>query len=273
MLDISVIIPTYKPSDYLWECLNSLKKQTLNKNRFEIIIILNGCDEPFSTNIQNYIKLYLIDHNVKFIHTNVPGVSNARNIALEVCSGEYITFLDDDDSLSMSCLEEMLNKSKSDVVVECYPYAYKDGDISHQLKDSLTNAYDVCVEKSYHTINSFARKFFSGPCMKLFHKDIIDNRKFDIRFKNGEDSIYMFLLSNKIKRVEYTSRNAIYYRRYRMGSAINKNRSIKEKIINCIMCIIEYTKIYFKGGYSAYFYITRLMAETKSIIMYLLGKK
>ena len=53
---ISVIIPTYKPSEYLKECLHSLRRQTLSANCFEIIIILNGCNEPFFSEIKEYIE-------------------------------------------------------------------------------------------------------------------------------------------------------------------------------------------------------------------------
>lgn len=39
---ISVIIPTYLPKDYLWECMDSLENQTLSKDEFEVILVLNG---------------------------------------------------------------------------------------------------------------------------------------------------------------------------------------------------------------------------------------
>jgi glycosyltransferase involved in cell wall biosynthesis len=80
-------------------------------------------------------------------------VSNARNLALDVCRGEYITFLDDDDSLSPTCLDEMLKIAAPNIVVECYPYAYVDGDITQQVPDTLTSAYENCVRNSYTTIN------------------------------------------------------------------------------------------------------------------------
>ena len=57
-MEISVIIPTYKPDYYIWECLDSVKEQTLNKNSFEVLIILNGEKEPHYNNILNYIRKY-----------------------------------------------------------------------------------------------------------------------------------------------------------------------------------------------------------------------
>ena len=83
----------------------------------------------------------------------------------------------------------------------------------------------------------------------------------------------MFLISDRIKNVIFTSKEAIYYRRYRKGSAISSSRSLGNKVSNCLRCMFEYTKIYFKGGYSAYFYFTRILAECKSIVLYMLNKK
>lgn len=82
-MDISVIIPTYKPQSYIWECLDSLKNQTFAKERFEIILVLNGCREPYYSQIHAYIENNLHGYNVNFIQTDQGGVSNARNIALD----------------------------------------------------------------------------------------------------------------------------------------------------------------------------------------------
>ena len=55
-MKVSVIVPTYKPKGYLWECLDSLKTQTFPVEDYEVIIVLNGCDEPWKMWIRNYLK-------------------------------------------------------------------------------------------------------------------------------------------------------------------------------------------------------------------------
>lgn len=104
-MKISVIIPTYKPQDYLWECLDSLVAQTFPKEDFEVILVLNGCHEPWNSTIREYIDTRMQGMNVNYMHTNQGGVSNARNIALDKVKGEYITFIDDDDLISPTYLE------------------------------------------------------------------------------------------------------------------------------------------------------------------------
>ena len=85
-MKISVIIPTYKPQEYLWKCLDSLDRQTLSNDNFEVILVLNGCKEPYYSQIKNYIAKRN-DLNIIFIQTDEGGVSNARNKGLDIAKG------------------------------------------------------------------------------------------------------------------------------------------------------------------------------------------
>ena len=55
---ISVIIPTYLPKDDLWECMDSLENQTLSKDEFEVILVLNGERKPYESNIRKKLHEY-----------------------------------------------------------------------------------------------------------------------------------------------------------------------------------------------------------------------
>ena len=124
---ISVIIPTYKPQAYLWECLDSMVAQTFPKEEFEVILVLNGCTEPYKSDFERYIFTKMAGMNVQFIHTEQGGVSNARNRGLDVAKGEYIAFVDDDDYVSPAYLEELYRVATPDTISLCYPYAFHDG--------------------------------------------------------------------------------------------------------------------------------------------------
>lgn len=262
-MKISVIIPTYKPKDYLWECLESLIKQTFNKDDFEIILVLNGCCEPWKQKIENYISKNMHDMNICFFQTDAPGVSNARNIALDNAKGEYITFIDDDDYISSVYLQALYDKATPETVSLCYPYAFNDECPNVQLPYRITDAYNNCTKKNIKTLTSVARKFFSGPCMKLIPSNIIRNYRFDIRFKNGEDSLFMFSISDKIKKIDFTSKEAVYYRRYRTNSATSNLSSLNQKMKHVIKMIYGYCEIYSKGKYNKIFFITRILAAFK----------
>ena len=124
-----------------------------------------------------------------------------------------------------------------------------------------SEAYEYCIRKGCNSISSKVRKFFSGPCMKLIPMSYIQDKRFNINFKNGEDCIFMFLISNKFQKMAFTSKNAIYYRRFREGSAVTTERSKKEQLQNSLKCMNEYTKIFLRGNYSLYFYASRIVAE------------
>ncbi|OYP66553.1 glycosyltransferase family A protein [Prevotella sp. P5-64] len=269
-MQISVIIPTYKPQSYLIDCLNSLAIQSIGVENFEIVLVLNGCKEPYDSFIKDWIK----DNptiNINYIQTDKPGVSNARNIALDEARGEFICFIDDDDYVSKTYLQELHDQASIACISLCHPSAFWHGG---GIKDEYR------IEKEYYrgkrlNINTLlgAKKFFAGPCMKLLHRDIIGDKRFNTAFKTGEDSLFMFSISDKINKVSFTSENAIYYRRYREGSATTSNRSRREKILNSLRAIREYILINRKGNYPFVFFITRLLAEVKCIFMDTLGIK
>ena len=261
-MKISVIIPTYNPQKYLWECLDSLCAQTFSKEEYEIILVQNGCGEPYSSQIKEYIAHH-VDVLWNYIQTDIAGVCNARNMGLDDAKGEYVTFIDDDDYVSPSYLEELYQAVNPLTVSLAYAYAFDDGHPEQQKKYSVTSAYDYCTSHNIHSLSSTARKYFSGPCMKLIPMNFIQKRRFDVRFKNGEDSLFMFLISDKIDNVAFTSKNAIYYRRFRAMSASTKPRTKWQRIRNSFKCAKEYTKIYLTGGYDNYFFFSRIAAELR----------
>lgn len=265
-MKISIVVPTYKPQSYLWECLDSIAAQTFSKEDFEVLLVLNGCCEPYNSQIKGWLSKH-DDLHVRYIQTDVPGVSNARNIALDRATGEYVTFIDDDDFVSENYLEALYKKAYIDTISLCYPYAFNDGKPDKQLPYSITSAYDKWADKMPVRLSSTVRKYFSGPCMKLIPMCFIHGRRFNPAFSNGEDSLFMFLISDCFDRFAFTDKTAVYYRRYRTGSAVTSYRSKGMIIRNSFSMICEYTKIFFKGipHYNFGFYITRIFASIRSI--------
>lgn len=266
-MKISVIVPTYKPKSYIWECLESIYNQTLPKNDYELILVLNGCNEPYCTQIREWLDKHK-GLQVQFIQTDESGVSNARNLALEQVKGEYVTFIDDDDYVSPAYLLQLYSKVSPDTISLCYPYAFNDEEPGTQLPYSITIAYDKLSGKLPVKLSSKVRKYFSGPCMKLIPMSFIQERRFNTAFCNGEDSIFMFLISDRFDKFAFADKTAVYYRRYRTGSAVTSYRSRRVIIRNSFSMIREYTNIFFKGipHYNFEFYVTRILASIRSII-------
>ena len=93
---ISVIVPIYKVENYLKKCLDSIVNQTY-KN-LEIILIDDGSPDNCGKICDEYAKK---DERIKVIHKENEGVSIARNAGLKIASGDYIAFVDVDESLSI----------------------------------------------------------------------------------------------------------------------------------------------------------------------------
>lgn len=262
-MSISVIIPTYKPQNYLWQCLDSLEAQTLKKRLWEVIIVLNGCCEPWMTEIQNYAKAHLT-MRIRIIQTDTAGVSNARNMGIEQAEGEYITFIDDDDYVSETYLEQLAQIASPDIIAISYTKAFSDTQdyIPYYLEQEYKQRAAVGEQPYYK-----AKKFFGGPCMKLINRDIIGETRFDIHFKNGEDSLFMFAISPKIRYIRFTNTDAVYYRRFRTGSASLGQKRYKA-FINRLHLMNAYHLLYWENPtkYHFSFYITRLIASLHAII-------
>lgn len=267
-MKISVIIPTYKPQDYLWECLDSLAAQTFPKEEFEVLVILNGCCQPYRDQIEKYISSADPSLNIKLIHTDKGGVSNARNIGLDNSSGEFITFIDDDDFVSPEYLQELYSKAAGDTVVIARPFIFNDGCMdsipyrSTILFESLSPAGKQSLFKT--------RKLMHITCIKLIPREIIGNRRYDTSFSVGEDTLMMFLLSDRIKHADFTSDKAVYYRRVREGGAVGRFNSSGswKRAKNSFRLIGKYTAIYLSAPfrYSFVFYATRIWGALHSIV-------
>lgn len=267
-MQVSVIIPTYKPQGYLWECLDSMVAQTLSKDDYEVIIVLNGCCSPWKDAIEDYLEAKMQDLHVKFIQTDIPGVSNARNIAIDNAEGKYVTFIDDDDYVSPVFLERLLANTEGEAnVVLSNAIAFNDNDPSTPIPYYLSKIYKQYSCRYKLKLSSKASKFFSGPWMKLIPMEMIQDKRFDVRFKNGEDSLFMLLISDRIESVTFADNDAIYYRRYRDASAITKKGNIVSRMSNSFRLIKEYILIFIKYDIDFTFFATRVLGTIKAVFV------
>jgi len=261
--DISVVLPTFMPQSYIFECLDSLVNQSLSRSRYQVIVVLNGPKYPYFQILDKYICSHK-DYHVLLLYTEVVGVSNARNIALEISEGEYITFIDDDDYVSNSYLEDLYNKASHDTVSLSYAKSFLNDDNRY---------FDYYVTKNFventkiSSINK-VRSYFSGPVYKLIHRDIIKNVRFNTRLKNGEDTLFMFEISCNISYFYHTSKDAIYYRRIRYSSANFRKRKFRERLISNSIQLREYLRLYMNNprGYNLLFTISRCLGAIVGIL-------
>lgn len=260
---ISVVIPTCNPDQYLLDCLSSLDKQILSKRDYEICLVLNGDKEPYWEMIDGYIEMFP-DLQIVKMYSEKKGVSYARNIALDYAKGDYICFIDDDDIVSPNYLSGLMEVvGEKGMVVASNLGTFVD-DISNLGEDYISKWF-VSVKSSNIFIS---RKFMSCAGMKLIPREVIGERRFNPNFKNGEDSIFMFLISDRVCGVKRSSADVFYYRRIRIDSASRVNKGKLFYIKNSINAIIEYSKCYFHNPfhYNFLFFVSRVLAAILSAV-------
>jgi|GEM_PF-538286 len=105
---VSVIIPVYNVQDFLRECLNSVVHQSYSN--LEILLIDDGSTDASGEICDEYARS---DARVRVIHKSNGGQASARNTALELARGEFLTFVDSDDVADVDLVRTLLNLIKT----------------------------------------------------------------------------------------------------------------------------------------------------------------
>lgn len=109
-------------------------------------------------------------------------------------------------------------------------------------------------------------------CIKSIPKNVIGKIRFDIKLKNGEDALFMAKISKNISKIGTVNKKVIYYRRVRKNSANFKKKKIKEILLNTLTLEKEYSKLFFKKGYSKKFIGMRMLAVVKGLFFQIKNK-
>lgn len=180
---ISVIVPAYNSSKYVKKCIQSVLNQ--DYNNFELIVVNDGSTDNTLEILNTLSKK---DNRIKVLNQKNSGVSSARNLGLSNSSGEYITFLDSDDTLTKTALSDFLseiNENVDLVICSSREVRLKGMDVLYPSK-IYDNIYTI--KNDFIEFDLYIRK----PCANLYRKSIIDNYnvRFPLSMSFGEDHIF-----------------------------------------------------------------------------------
>lgn len=177
---ISVIVPVYNVMNYLKQCLDSIIQQTYTN--LEIILVDDGSTDQSGSICDVYKEK---DSRITVIHKKNGGLSDARNTGLNICNGDYISFVDSDDYLSPYFYEILMGVAKKkncDIVALKGGTSFWDGEeISTLAKDNdefavhYLNSHDVLERMLYQEIAT-------GAQFKLYKKEVFDNIRFPVGY-------------------------------------------------------------------------------------------
>lgn len=105
---LSILIPVYNSENYLRDCLNSVAAQIYTK--WECLLIDDGSSDHSSEICKSYAER---DSRFKYLRKKNGGVADTRNYGLERASGEYVSFVDNDDLLHPMMYQYLIDKLES----------------------------------------------------------------------------------------------------------------------------------------------------------------
>ncbi len=173
--DISVIIPVYNAEKTIEECIMSIVAQTVF-DRLELIIVDDRSSDNTVSIVSAYEARYPDEIMLICIDKNA-GPGNARNIALQYASGEYIGFVDSDDAIVPDMYEKLLSvmKDTGADVVDGGMYIQKDDRAILFTSDASTGVQDDVKRSSLIVSGGYVMT-------KLYRREFLINE--DIRFRN-----------------------------------------------------------------------------------------
>lgn len=232
---VSIIVPVYNTQDYLNNCIDSILNQTY-KN-IEIILIDDGSTDRSAEICDQYAT---IDNRVRVIHQKNSGVSNARNKGLEQSKGDYVAFVDSDDTIDKDFIDVLHNGFYESIdMTVCAFDIVKD---QHRL-NIQNNIYEVeekkvlSREEAIETV-LYGKLFAGHSCNKMFRKKVLNNIKFQDNIYIYEDMLFVLEYLLKSNNVLYLEKPL--YRYYiRDNSASHGTMSDKKMTAFNSLDIIE----------------------------------
>ena len=194
---VSIIVPVYKVEKYLEKCLDSIAAQTYTN--IEVILVDDGSPDTCGSICDQYAERNPI---FKVIHQDNQGQAGARNNAVRVATGEFITFIDSDDYVEKDYIEYLVDLQKkynADVSIGGFLYLYegKKADIRSDNEEvSLMTPEEALIRMNY------TQGFGATACMKLMRKSLVIRHPFPAG-KIYEDLATMYLIIGDANRVVF----------------------------------------------------------------------
>ncbi len=236
---LSVIVPVYNTEKHLRACLESIVAEfdTLEMNSCELICVDDGSTDGSVKILEEFQDRF--SQNIKIVCKSNGGLSSARNAGLALASGNYIAFIDSDDTISLGMFSEMLElaeKEDCDVVL-CdlvkTDEENKEIRILHQLP-----TYPASFALKEFPMAFAEMGFFA--CNKIFKKQLFVDAQFTegIHFEDIDLIPKLILQAKKIGNIKKA-----FYRYYERQGSISKTHTEKGlNMLRAVESVAEYFK-------------------------------
>lgn len=228
-IKVSVIIPVYNNESYIEKCIKSLLQQ--NMKNIEFIFVNDGSTDNSFNIINNYRE---IDNRIKLINKKNGGVSSARNLGIKYAVGEYIGFVDSDDTINKQMYQDLYyNAKKYNVDIVMCSAVIMDSNGTKTLEK-----IDVRKNIKISNIINNEREFIqvSGSVWKgIYRSNLIkkNNILFPLDLPLSEDKLFNMEAIRLANSFMYIDKYYYNYT-YNSESAVRKyNKNMLDIIIRC----------------------------------------
>ena len=172
---VSIIIPVYNVEEYLDECIQSVLRQTYQD--FEVILVDDGSKDNSLCICRRYASN---DSRVKIFSIDNSGANAARKVGVENAVGEYIMFIDSDDTICHDALGKLLdivnnNGSDVDIVLAHMPDSNRTVNADQFLIDLLSSACGVTMYSKIYRAKVLKKYFVDIPRCFMYGEDLLQN--------------------------------------------------------------------------------------------------
>lgn len=227
MPKVSVCIPVYNVEQYIGRCIESVQSQSLKDVE---IIIVDDCSPDRSMEIvRRYAKK---DSRIKEIeHNENHGLMVARCTGYMAAKGDYITFLDSDDTLAEGALESLVSaaiKENADIVSGTIKYIP-----NNRVPYLWPNKLQYGTDKISMYKSMLLDECGHNLCSRLFRRELLQDHQYETFEKatNGEDGILFYQVVDNAKKI--VAVDHVVYEYYQNISS-SSNVRLTERALSCI---------------------------------------
>lgn len=191
---ISVILPTFQGEKTIIKCLQSLLNQTFPYSKYEILIVINGEQDNTISLIENF-KEKNPKIQIRIFELEEGNVSKARNYALQHASKAWVTFIDDDDFVSVNYLSTLYQHSLCNTIAITGIEDILDGKV---IRSNIMNQLDKAANKADLDYFDVTSSLTMNAC-KLIPTFMAKSINYNSSLRSGEDVVYWCQLLNKFR--------------------------------------------------------------------------
>lgn len=240
---ISVIMPVYKTEEsHLRKAIESVINQSYRK--LEIVLVDDGSPDQCGAICDAYAGT---DNRIRVIHKKNGGVSSARNCGLETVTGDYIFFVDSDDTLKGNAIEVLfaiVQKTNADIVIcSCKHVKEKNDDNAiydgaYQCLKTVESA--EAIKNLSYNIHVFDELEPTAVWGKLYKESAVQNLRFNEKMNVGEDFVFNYFAICKAKVVTYC--NLKLYNYNFVETSLMNNKIYSPKLMRSFEELVKFAE-------------------------------